>query len=158
MARAKQIPGLEPDDEFRTAAATVVAMRAREMFEEAHDVLDTSDIERVHDMRVATRRLRAVLEIFEACFDPAQHREVLRDVKRLTDALGERRDPDVHIDALIRYAAVAAKPDQPGVASLIARFRDEQSAGNLVLASALERMEASDLRGRITALIEGAVA
>ena len=86
MARAKQIPGLEPDDEFRTAAATVVAMRAREMFEEAHDVLDTSDIERVHDMRVATRRLRAVLEIFEACFDPAQHREVLRDVKLWKDA------------------------------------------------------------------------
>jgi CHAD domain-containing protein len=154
MARAKKIPGLEADDEFREAAAKVVAVRARELFAEAHDVLDIADIERVHDMRVATRRLRAVLEIFEACFDPAQHREVLRDVKRLTDALGERRDPDVHIDALAAYAAAAAKPDQPGLASLIGRFRDEQSAANLTLAAALERMESTDLRGRITALIE----
>ena len=36
----------------------------QELFEQAEGVLDTSDIERVHDMRVATRRLRAVLEIF----------------------------------------------------------------------------------------------
>ena len=31
-------------------------------------VLDVGDIERVHDMRVATRRLRAALEIFGPCF------------------------------------------------------------------------------------------
>lgn len=156
MARATKIPGLDADDRFRDAAATVIAVRAREMFAHAENVLDTTDIERVHDMRVATRRLRAVLEIFAACFDPAQHREVLRDVKHLADALGERRDPDVHIDALRAYAAAAAKSDQPGVASLVARFRDEQGAGNVSLARALDRMNATDLSGRIEALVQGA--
>ena len=39
-----------------------------ELAEHAEGVLDTGDIERVHDMRVATRRLRAALEIFEPCF------------------------------------------------------------------------------------------
>ena len=43
-------------------------MRADELFGHSEGVLDTSDIERVHDMRVASRRLRAVLEIFEPCF------------------------------------------------------------------------------------------
>ena len=64
-------------------------MRGAELFEQSHNVLDTSDIERVHDMRVATRRLRAVLEIFAPCFEPSLHRGVLDDVKALADALGE---------------------------------------------------------------------
>ena len=39
----------------------------------ADGVLDTSDIERVHDMRVATRRLRAVLEVYAPCFPRKRH-------------------------------------------------------------------------------------
>ena len=63
-------------------------------------MLDTRDIERVHDMRVASRRLRAVLEIFAAVLPAEEFKGVLSDVKALADALGERRDPDVHIAAL----------------------------------------------------------
>ena len=100
MAPARGIAGLSPDQPFAESAARVVGLRARELFEHSHGVLDTSDIERVHDMRVATRRLRAVLEIFGPCFPAKPHRVVLRDVKALADALGERRDPDVHIEAL----------------------------------------------------------
>ena len=49
-------------------------------------MLDTSDIERVHDMRVATRRLRAALEVFEPCFPAKPYAQTLREVKRLADA------------------------------------------------------------------------
>ena len=41
-----------------------VTTRSHELFERADGVLDTEDIERVHDMRVATARLRAALEVF----------------------------------------------------------------------------------------------
>ncbi len=51
-----------------------VDVRAEEVFEHAEGVLDMTDIERVHDMRVATRRLRAVMEIFEPAFPKQQHR------------------------------------------------------------------------------------
>ena len=64
MAKARDIPDLSADASFADAAAKVVAVRAQELAEHADNVLDTTDIERVHDMRVATRRLRAVLEIF----------------------------------------------------------------------------------------------
>src|SRR4051812_38229781 len=99
MAKARDVP-LDPDEPFEVAARRVVAVRTGEGFEHADGVLDTGDIERVHDMRVATRRLRAVLEIFAPCFDTRAYRDVLRDVKALADALGERRDPDVHLEAL----------------------------------------------------------
>ena len=63
MAKAAEI-AIAPDEPYRAAAARIVRVRARELFEQGAGVLDTRDIERVHDMRVASRRLRAVLEIF----------------------------------------------------------------------------------------------
>ncbi len=68
MAKARPIPGLHEDDPYALAAARVVVVRADELVEHSANVLDTADIERVHDMRVATRRLRAALEVFEPCF------------------------------------------------------------------------------------------
>src|SRR3954452_789776 len=100
MAKARDIPGLHATMPFAEAAAATVAVRAEELFEHADGVLDTSDIERVHDMRVATRRLRAVLEIYAPCFPKDRFRPLLKEVKALADALGARRDPDVLLDRL----------------------------------------------------------
>jgi CHAD domain-containing protein len=158
MAKAREIPGLAGDDPFRLAAARVVAIRSDELIAQSANVLDTTDIERVHDMRVATRRLRAVLETFAPCFEPTIHRGVLRDVKALADALGERRDPDVHIDALERFGTAVAEADRPGVESLVARLRQDQAAGNATVSRALEEIERSDLHGRLKALCEAAEA
>ena len=143
MAKAADIP-LQPDMTFAEAAALTVAVRAGELWEHSEGVLDTSDIERVHAMRVATRRLRAVLEIFRPCFPRDQHHAVLREVKALADALGERRDPDVQLEALA---------GRPGLDALVARVRSEQAAGNEALAAALRHAEEIGLRARIQALV-----
>src|SRR5919107_3336148 len=147
MAKAEDIP-VAPDEPFRAAGARVVRVRARELFDHAEGVLDTEDIERVHDMRVASRRLRAVLEIFEPCFPSADYKSVLRDVKRLADALGERRDPDVHIAAMETFAAGQPAANRPGIERPTAELRSRQRRGNEVLAAELERVRARDLHGR----------
>jgi CHAD domain-containing protein len=156
MAKARDIEGLGPNTPYVEAAAATVAVRADELWEHSEGVLDTSDIERVHDMRVATRRLRAVLEIYEPCFDRAGFRSVLRDVKRLADALGERRDPDVELAALEELEAALPKPDAPGIELFAQLVRAEQEAGNATLEKALAEAEATDLRGRLTRLVESA--
>ena len=153
MAKARDIPDLSADASFADAAAKVVAVRTQELADHADNVLDTTDIERVHDMRVATRRLRAVLEIFAPCFPKRLHRGVLRDVKALADALGERRDPDVHIAALDGFAAGVKASSRPGVALLADRFRAEQAEANVRLAEALRRAQESDLEGRLRELV-----
>ena len=76
MAKAKDIE-VTPTEPYGRAAARIVRVRARELFDHAENVLDTTDIERVHDMRVASRRLRAVLEIFAPCFPRAPFQSVL---------------------------------------------------------------------------------
>ncbi|HEV2818990.1 MAG TPA: CHAD domain-containing protein, partial [Solirubrobacteraceae bacterium] len=156
MARARDVEGLDPGTPFARAAARAVCVRAEELFEHSADVLDTEDIERVHDMRVATRRLRAVLEIFAPCFPEDEHRPVLKDVKRLADALGARRDPDVQLDVLDQVAGVMRKVEAPGLAALAARLRAEQAASNETLAAALQEARDGALAQRLRALVAAA--
>jgi CHAD domain-containing protein len=142
MAKAAGV-ALRPDMTFAEAAAETVRVRAQEVFDHAENVLDVTDIERVHAMRVATRRLRAVLEIFAPAFPRSRHRVVLREVKALADTLGERRDPDVHLQAL---------EGVEGVGAFVERLRAEQAAGNAALAERLRHIEEIDLRGQLLAL------
>lgn len=149
MAKAADVPGLTAELPFREAAARTVRVRTEELFAHADHVLDTEDIERVHDMRVATRRLRAVLEVYAACFPAKAHRAVLRDVKALADALGARRDPDVQLEELEKVRAQLAPDDAGGVDAFAAKVRAEQEAGNGVLAAALEDATADGLHARL---------
>jgi CHAD domain-containing protein len=151
LAKAADIE-VSPWEPYALAGARIVRVRAKELFAQSDGVLDTSDIERVHDMRVATRRLRAVLEIFAPCFPKAEHRSVLRDVKALADALGERRDPDVHIEAMEAFAAGVTTAQRPGVERLVQRLRERQAAGNVKLAAALEAAAGADLHVRLLEL------
>ena len=152
MAKAREIDGFADADAFAEAARLAVETRTEELFSFSEGVLDTTDIERVHDMRVASRRLRAVLEIFEPCFPKKALRPVLKEVKALADDLGERRDRDVHIEELERISASLATEDRPGMGELIGALRSEQEAANVILAAALERIEDDDLHARLIAL------
>ena len=133
MAKARPIPDVGEEDPFARAAARVIEVRTQELLEHADEVLDVEEIEGLHAMRVASRRLRAALEVFAPCFPRKRHRAVLREVRGLADALGERRDRDVTLVALERFAAEVPVADRRGVRSLTARVRREQAAANEAL-------------------------
>jgi CHAD domain-containing protein len=157
VAKAADIP-LHPGMTFREAAALTVSVRSREVFEHSEGVLDMGEIERVHAMRVATRRLRACLEIFAPCFPREQHRAALREVKALADALGERRDPDVQLEGIEQLEQTMDEADRPGLEAFAGRLRAEQSAGNEVLERALAHAEEAGLRARLQELAEAVAA
>jgi CHAD domain-containing protein len=60
-------------------------------------VREGSDIENIHRMRVASRRLRAALPLFRQCFPEKEYRRWMRELTRITRALGEARDTDVQM-------------------------------------------------------------
>ncbi len=155
MAKAGDID-VDPFEPYALAAARIDRVRADELFAYAENVLDISDIERVHDMRVASRRLRAVLEIFEPCFPQGDFKTVLRDVKALADALGERRDPDVHIEDMEELEKQVQVAVRPGIDALVARLRERQARGNDTLAAALEHARECELHARLLSLADGA--
>jgi len=88
------------------------------------------DPEAVHDMRVATRRLRAMLEVLSGiAFDPAEVRTLRKGLKRLAAALGVVRDAEVWLAALDRYAADLPENEQGGLDPLRLRLNTMRDAG-----------------------------
>ena len=156
MARAREVPGFDCDEEFAAAATRVLRVRAAEVFEHADGILDVEEIDRLHDMRVATRRLRAALEVFEAAFPRKRLRKALKRVKKLADALGERRDRDVEIAFLEEFAAEAPEADAAALAARIEVLRREQRQANEDLASYLEDQRLAKLHRRLEKLAKGA--
>lgn len=134
----------------------MLEVRAAEVFEHADGVLDLDDIERVHDMRVATRRLRAALEVFDGCFPDKRRRKGLKGAKALADALGERRDRDVAIEFLEGFAVDIAVEDRDAMAVLIERLRDEQREANDALAAFVTPKRLRRLRRRLRRLVKAA--
>ncbi|HEX4692849.1 MAG TPA: CHAD domain-containing protein, partial [Solirubrobacteraceae bacterium] len=87
----------------------------------------------------------------------SEHKAVLKEVKALADALGERRDPDVQVEELEKVAAGMPAADRPGVEYVVARMRERQLAANAVLAAALEHARDEDLHVRLRALSTAAL-
>ncbi len=123
MAQPTPIRGLGPDSRLGDAARRILAGRLADVrkpeagFQEAVD--DTS----VHDMRVATRRLRAALKIFRPL---GGMKKLERDVKRIQDALGGVRD--VHVQSAW-LASVAQKVNKkPQVRAGIQALRAQRLA------------------------------
>jgi CHAD domain-containing protein len=155
VARAREVK-LDCDEPFAQAAALVVGVRAVEVFEHSRDVLDVGEPERVHDMRVATRRLRAAMEVFVPCFPRKRFRKALKEVKSLADALGARRDCDVEIEFLEQFAAEADPGDREAVAAMVVGLRKEQARANEALAPFVAGERLAKLRRRLAKLVEKA--
>lgn len=153
MARARNVE-FDCEAPFALAAARVVEVRAAEVFEHSPGVLDLNDVERVHDMRVATRRLRAALEIFGPCFPRKRWRKALKRVKALADALGARRDLDVEIELLEGFAGEVGGEDGDALAALIVDLRARQRQANDELAPFVGGKQLKSLRRRLAKLVK----
>jgi CHAD domain-containing protein len=155
MAKARGVR-IDPDAPFAAAAAETVRVRGPELLEFLEGTLDGSDIEQLHSMRVASRRLRAALEVYEGCFEEKPHRRLLRLVKDSADALSEARDLDVQIDYLTGYREQAPVADRAGIDSLIALLRVRRTEADQHLAPALARLEDERFTEQVERLVEAA--
>lgn len=156
MAKAKEISGIAAETPFGECAAIVVEVRCDELIELSEGILETTSIEAVHDMRVATRRLRAALEVFAGSFPAEEGREVLREVKRIADLLGRRRDPDVAIAQLEGFAEQASASDRRGVLAFADHYRDQREDANRELAATLTEERLAALRESVRTLAAAA--
>ena len=80
----------------------------------------------VHDMRVATRRLRSTLATYRPLLDREQTDPVRAELKWLGEALGRPRDAEVLHKRMLDL--VAAQPDEPDLGLVGARIGSELDA------------------------------
>jgi CHAD domain-containing protein len=92
--KARRVEGLDPEGSLRANAGRIVVTRLGELRGFSGDALDEAHASAQHEMRIAAKRLRYVLEITESCFGEeavAAHMAV----KELQSVLGEIHDCDV---------------------------------------------------------------
>jgi CHAD domain-containing protein len=107
MAKAKEITGIDCAAGALEWAAKVLVVRFEEVIESREAALNFSDIEGVHQMRVATRRLRSALRDFLPLMKKRPLKKVRKSLKEIADTLGAVRDQDVAILALENLQAAA---------------------------------------------------
>jgi CHAD domain-containing protein len=117
MANGKWISGLTADTPLAGAARRVLTVR----FELVHDCLPPAiheaeeDPEHVHQLRVATRRARAALDVFADCLPSKAYKKARRRLRKLRRAAGEARDWDVFLLTLAERQHKCPAKQRPGL-------------------------------------------
>lgn len=87
------------------------AERASELLDkfasEVHKTSQHPDPEAVHDLRVAIRRLRQCLSVFEDSFPPESRESIAKKLRKLLGKAGEVRNFDIAVELLKKDAAAA---------------------------------------------------
>jgi len=91
--KARRVKGLDADGPLIDNMRRVIVVRVDELFDFIPDALDPEKVEQLHDMRIAAKRLRYLLELSEPLFG-APAKKVAKTVKGLQDILGEIHDCD----------------------------------------------------------------
>lgn len=100
------------------------------------------DIEGVHDVRVASRRLRAAMDVAVDCFPAEWYRPLHRKAKEITSALGAVRDLDVQIEALAFQRLNSPLEEWSGIDRLLTRLEGERELARRQMVEFLADMEA----------------
>jgi CHAD domain-containing protein len=95
--KARRVKGIDPGAPLADNAQRFVHVRLDELFSFVPRVRDPAEVVALHDMRIAAKRLRYVLEVTaETCFGPYAETAVKR-ARDLQDLLGELHDCDVQL-------------------------------------------------------------
>jgi CHAD domain-containing protein len=161
MAKAKEIEGLDCGAGAARGMRLVLLTRLEEMCEYRAAALGPAGDEGVHDMRVASRRLRSVLRDFRPYMRAGRRLDAAREeLRRLAAVLGAVRDEDVAIRALDELKRDELKREAPEAAAGLELFADDRRArreGERVeLALALEEEAFESFRRRLASAFEKA--
>lgn len=155
MAKATyDFPG---DIAFKEAARKILQAQFRKMMDNAPGTRQGDDIEALHDMRVASRRLRAALSIFAKVFPGDEFRRLDRQIGDITDALGAVRDLDVQLDYLRNYRNTLPTNEAYGIQRLVERRSDLRDKERKALVKALDKLEKDRFERRFRKALDRAV-
>lgn len=93
--RARDVHGLECGATFAETARAVLAARLDELAQIRTTIAGADQSEDLHDLRIAAKRLRYSLEMFDVCFPSNAARGWANTVRDLQDVLGRIHDLDV---------------------------------------------------------------
>lgn len=118
--------GVLADDPLSEAGRKVLAFHFAEMVRHEEGTRQGVDIEELHDMRVATRRMRAAFDVFWEAFEPKAIKGHLKGLRRTGRALGRVRDLDVFMEKAQHYLDALPVEQRHGLDPLLLHWQQER--------------------------------
>lgn len=131
--------------DMRAGVALVLRTRLAEMCAFRAAAFDGSDLAGVHDMRVASRRLRSAIRDFAPYLRRRLPRKRLRQLAR---ALGVVRDEEVALGALEEFAREAEPDIESGLRLLFVEHQQRLADARALLTLALEETALDAMQAR----------
>ena len=119
--RPRRVKGLDSAGSLADNAERIVRTRLDELYSFTPKALNPKKVKAMHDMRIAAKRLRYILEVTAFCFGPYAG-TALKRAKELQDLLGEIHDCD---EMLPRVHAAVRELQDADVDRLLELAADE---------------------------------
>ena len=117
-----------PTDPMAEAGRVIFARQIRRMLSHETGSRTGADIESVHQMRVAIRRMRSLFNLIGAHYRPKTTAKYERGLRQTARALGAIRDLDVLILDLQEYQESLPPHDQEVLAQVVSMLDERRSA------------------------------
>lgn len=145
-----------PDKATCIFGAGVLLKHLEALEKETQGIQDEQDdIEFIHRARVASRRLRAAIPLFDGCFPEKKTSRWLKRMKKVTGSLGEARDTDVQLERLGSfYKKLPDKAYRAGVARLMLRLHQQREKMQKPVVKAMENLADSGIIEKMRAQLE----
>jgi triphosphatase len=131
-------PGVVAEDTLAEAGRKVIAFHFARMLAREPGTREGRDPEELHQMRVATRRMRAAWRVFADGFDAGATRRIRGSLRVLAGELGAVRDLDVLLDGMAAYRAALDPAQAKALEPLVAAWRADRDAGRRTLIRTLD--------------------
>jgi CHAD domain-containing protein len=136
---------LPPDQPFCAAMRDLIAVRFGALWKAIPAAVAGDDIEGVHDVRVASRRLRAAMDVAVDCFPSDWYRPLHRTAKDITGALGAVRDLDVQIEAFAFERLNSPPEEWPGIDRLLTRLEAERETARQSMLDFIAEIDSANI-------------
>jgi len=140
VVKARKLANLDAETPYADAMARTIEARFDEMMVHRAGTIAGRDPEALHDMRVASRRLRAAMDVATECF-AKRYSYFHGVVKELTDVLGGVRDCDVMREALLAYRNTRSADERAAVNRMLQALKVERDARRVELLAFFDRLE-----------------
>jgi CHAD domain-containing protein len=131
-------PGLRADDPMSEAGRKVLWFHFLRMLQHDPGTRAGQDIEELHDMRVATRRMRAAIRVFGDHFEKHTIARFRKGIRSVTRALGPVRDLDVFEEKARRYLDGVPESARNGLDPLLETWRGQRETARVKMIAFLD--------------------
>jgi len=132
------VAGILPEDTMAEAGRKIMLFNFAEMLSHDPGTRLGQNPEELHDMRVATRRLRASFAVFDEAFNPKIIKPHIKGLRLTGRALGHARDMDVILEKAVRYLEGLSPEDRSGMQPLVLFWQNERTQARVDMLTHLD--------------------